>query len=318
MRHFILLSFVVISWTLSAKDKVYDKLSLLYQNDREKCMELCKKYIAKDEKNAIPYYFQSVIYFEKSKEARTVKGMYQQIYRSVSSAINFEKKANDQQREKVEWNTHVNNVWERSSKIVNRLEKDGDSDLALALNKRLDLVPSYSVLMDQKYSLANDNLKEALNFEGTKIYFGKPTGQEYIAAEIVVENNLLTLINQHRSRLGLPALLLNENLAAAARYHAYDQATEGYFDHNTKDFVDGKWEDICGAFDRIEKFAPQQANGEIIAAGKASAESTLKTWLESKDHKAIIENPNSESIGIGFQMNEKSPMKYYWVVVTGN
>ncbi len=317
MRYLLIIAFIAVCGTTFAKDKVYEKLATLYKTDREKCFELSKKYIAKNEKNAIPYYFQSVIFFDKSKEARTIKGMYLNIYRSVSSAIKFEKHADDAQREKTDWNTHSITIWERSNKIINRLEKDGDTDLAQNLSKRLELVPSFEDKMDQKIALNSNPIKEAISFKNNKEFFGIPTGNEQLNAEIVAEQNLQVLINQYRSKNGLRPLTINENLAAAARYHATDQATQGYFDHSTKDLIDGKLVDVCGSFERIERFAPNQANGEIIAAGKASAETTLNDWLNSKEHKAILDDPQSESIGIGFSYNENSPMRYYWVVVTG-
>lgn len=317
MRIFLFISFIVVCGNTFAKDKVYDKLAVLYKSDRDKCLELCKKYIAKNESNAIPYYFQSNIYVDKSNEARTLKGKYQQLYRSISSAIKFEKYATDTQREKVSWSELTQTIWSQSNKVIARLEKEGELELAQTLNKRLDLVPSFDYLMDQKVLLADNNLKEAVDFQQKNEFFGIPSGKEQIAAEIVVEQSVLTLINSYRTKQGLTPFQLNQNLAAAARYHAYDQATQGYFDHSTMDVQEGKLIPICGPFERIERFAPGEAQGEIIAAGKASAESTLNDWLQSKEHKAILDNPNAQSIGIGFAFNPNSPMTYYWVVVTG-
>ena len=318
MRIILLVSFIVVCGSTFAKDKVFDKLNVLYKSDRDKCLEMCKKYIAKNESNAIPYYFQSNIYIDKASEARTIKGRYLQLYRSVSSAIKFEKYASEDQRERLNWGEVTQTIWTQSNKVINRLEKDGEADLAQNLNKRLNLVPSFDHLMDQKALIANDQLKEAVDFQVQKEYFGVPTGQESIAAEIVVEQSVLTLINSYRTKQGLVPFQYNENLAAAARYHAYDQATQGYFDHSTMDVKEGKLVPVCGAFERIERFAPGEASGEIIAAGKASAESTLADWLQSKEHKAILDNPKSQSVGIGFAYDPNSPMKYYWVVVTGH
>ena len=144
MRIILLLTFIAVCGSTFAKDKVYEKLSNLYKTDREKCLEMAKKYSAKNEVNAIPYYFQSTIYLDKSKEARTVKSMYNNMYRAVSSAIKFEKHANTEQIERLNWTQHTAQIWERSNKITNRLTKDGEEGLAANLNKRLDLVPSFS------------------------------------------------------------------------------------------------------------------------------------------------------------------------------
>ena len=62
------------------------------------------------------------------------------------------------------------------------------------------------------------------------------------------EKEILAIINSERKKQGMQELIWEEDLARAARYHAYDLATQKYFDHNSYDRKNGKLIKVGGTF----------------------------------------------------------------------
>ena len=102
------------------------------------------------------------------------------------------------------------------------------------------------------------------------------------AAEVV------RLVNQHRSGLGLRPLATSQTLTAAADYKSLNMAAGGPFDHN--DVVQRV--QACG-------YPAQAAIGENIAAGQRTAQEVMAGWLRSPGHRANIEYPGFAAIGVG-------------------
>ena len=137
---------------------------------------------------------------------------------------------------------------------------------------------------------------------------GCPTGTENVPAENeALEKQVMELVNQERAKLGKPALVWNSKLARAARYHAADMATEGYFEHASHDVNNGEKVKVCNTFERIGKFGKGYA--ENIAMGNSTAEGTMNQWMNSPGHYSNIMSDNT-SIGVGFYKN-------HWVQVFG-
>jgi uncharacterized protein YkwD len=57
--------------------------------------------------------------------------------------------------------------------------------------------------------------------------------------------------------------------------------------------------------------------GEALAAGQASADAALKTWINSPAHNAIISSADAVEVGIGYGYIPGSYYGHYWVLVTG-
>jgi uncharacterized protein YkwD len=57
--------------------------------------------------------------------------------------------------------------------------------------------------------------------------------------------------------------------------------------------------------------------GEALAAGQASADGALNTWLGSPAHAAILLDSSAVDVGIGYYNKPGSSYSYYWVLVTG-
>ena len=133
---------------------------------------------------------------------------------------------------------------------------------------------------------------------------GLPTGTENIPSDNEAhEQEVLTLVNAERQKRNLAPLAWNENLARAARYHAADMATNGYFDHdsmarpagspNARPRRIGSWQDRVTAFDPT-------ASGENIAHGQPTPAAVMKSWMNSSGHRANILRPTNATLGIGF------------------
>lgn len=322
----LLLFTVSTSW---ANEKLYNKLNKLYLTDRDKCMEASKKVMKKKSTESIPYYFASVIYYDKSKESQTLRGTYLQMYRSVSSAAKFEKNSGDRERNLVQWDEHIASIKSRSERLIKTLDKNEMSDLSLNLIENLAKVESLA--SHYKKEETDDLLTKTVipEVESTAVptdfvkiegqFYGMPSGKENIlSGSLEEEKKLLDLINQERAKRRIPALVWNEDLAKASRYHAYDQGSQEYFSHASSDKINDKIVIVGSTFDRIKQFYRGRAIGECIAAGNNNAEKTFEQWLNSPGHAKVMLDADSRLVGIGFVRVEGSPYEYYWVLATGN
>gem|GEM_PF-544299 len=137
---------------------------------------------------------------------------------------------------------------------------------------------------------------------------GCATGKEVVPAENeAFEKKILELVNIERKKVGKPAMVWSPSLARAARYHAADMATDGYFEHNSYDVINGVKTVVCTTFERIGKFGKGYA--ENIAWGSTTPEGSINQWMNSAGHKVNILSDN-KALGVGFYKN-------YWVQVFG-
>lgn len=313
-----------------ANEKLYNKLNRLYLTDRNKCMEQSKKVMKKKSQESIPYYFASVIYYDKSKESQNLRGTYLQLYRAVSSASKFEQYSGEQERNMVHWDEHIVSIKVRSEKLIKALNKNEMEDLSQTLTENLLKVESLASyfevekenkdVLDKTIYAKVPETSTTAGFEKVDGHFyGLPNGNERIAsADQAKELEILKLINEERIRRHIPALVWNEDLANASRYHAYDQGTQGYFSHASNDKINNELIVVGSTFDRLRKFYKGSPSGECIAAGNLSAEKTVEQWLKSDGHAKILLDPSIRHAGIGFVQVEDSPYQYYWVLATGN
>lgn len=111
-----------------------------------------------------------------------------------------------------------------------------------------------------------------------------------MASQITVPN-VLSLINQDREAQGLPDLVLNAKLTAAAQDHLGDMLAQHYFAHNNPEgLTPWHW------FEK-EGYDYQYA-GENLAINFTTAENENQAWMASPEHKKNILNPNYEETGI--------------------
>ncbi|MCO5260413.1 MAG: CAP domain-containing protein [Crocinitomicaceae bacterium] len=334
MRTLLISTLLVFAVSTSwGNQKLYNKLNKLYLTDRNKCLDVSKKIIEKKPTESIPYYFSSVIYYDKSKESRTLKGAYLQLYRSATNAAKFEKTCSDSEKSMVNWDEHIASLKNRAGKLISSLNRNEMGDLSENLTASLNKIESiasginlaqYDVIENQEpFAFEADVTKVVENTNviytvPTNQFFGMPSGKEMIlSSNTAEETRLLELINIERAKNGSSPLVWSEDLARACRYHAYDQGSQGYFSHDTYDVSNNKQNKIGGTFDRINKFSKRAVDGECIAAGNSTAEATFQQWMDSPSHRSIILEKSSKTIGIGYQSVDGSPFTHYWVLATG-
>lgn len=148
------------------------------------------------------------------------------------------------------------------------------------------------------------DLKGAANAgEPTPISCGETTDEALIAQVIV-------LVNAERAKVGAPPLTENPKLKAAATVHNNNMACLNFFDHTGQD---GSQPD-----ERVTAQNYAWANtGENIAAGQATAEDVMNSWMNSEGHKANILNPDFTEIGVAYASKDGSEWGKYWTQVFG-
>jgi len=113
------------------------------------------------------------------------------------------------------------------------------------------------------------------------------------ANSTVQADEVLKIVNQERSKIGLKALTLSGELTNVATIKAQDMADNGYFDHTSPNYG--------SPFEMMKHFGIQyRSAGENIAAGQKNAQEVMNSWMNSSGHRANILNSDYEQIGIGY------------------
>lgn len=331
---------VALPFVGQSRDLLFNRLEKLHKKDQKKCLEVAQRYMKQSPEKAAPYYFASIIYDAKSGKSRTTEGKYRNMKRAIGYAVSFEEKTDEELIIKVNWIEYREALSERTSRILSKLEAEEKTEFVddlLAQFQKLDgtqeLFSDEPVREDvvefEEEIVAADDIAivpESDESAGNLIvngsskiqFFGLPKGNEMIvSADVAEEQKVLVLINKERVRLGMSPLEWDENLANAARYHAYDLATQDYFDHQSYDRKSGKLVQVGGTFDRIKKFySASFVNSENIAAGNQSAEGTYEQWFTSEGHYENMFNESSQKVGLGVFYDPNSTYGYYWVFCT--
>lgn len=122
-------------------------------------------------------------------------------------------------------------------------------------------------------------------------------------------------LNDYRTKSGREALRVDPNLSAAASAYARLMADKSWFlcrcDVHTG--PDGSQpETRIAAAGYRGRF-----RGEALAAGQASGDQAIVTWLNSGPHAAIVLDTSAVDVGIGYAYNPSDPYHHYWALVTG-
>ncbi|WP_075617777.1 CAP domain-containing protein [Paenisporosarcina indica] len=111
-----------------------------------------------------------------------------------------------------------------------------------------------------------------------------------------IEQQVLTLTNQERSKEGLKPLAADTALMASARAKSADMSNNNYFSHNSPT--------LGSPFDQMKaRGITYRAAAENIAMGQRTAAEVVQGWMESPGHRANIMNGNYTHIGIGYVAN---------------
>jgi uncharacterized protein YkwD len=121
-----------------------------------------------------------------------------------------------------------------------------------------------------------------------------------------VEQQVITLVNQHRTAMGLNALVPASSLVASAEWKSMNMAGYQYLAHDDPAPVARSVADriaACG-------YPTYAAWGENIAYGYVDAQSVMNAWLSDSGHKANIENTSWTTVGVG--VAQASNGVIYW------
>lgn len=296
------------SWT-------YKHLHKLYQTSPERCLKMAEFYMDALKENPSPYYFASKIYFDDAQKGKTDRVQYSRLKKSIGYAIRFDELSNDAFKEEINWESYKNAIENYTTELNAKMESDQAETFRSNLNAQL-------VKLNHKEAEDNSNTYIATEntFSGKvgESYFGLPSGLENIPSyNLTSEQEMLDLINAERTRQGMDSLIWEEDLARAARYHAYDMANQDYFSHASYDKKGDRHYMVGMTFDRIKKFYSNGfVNSENIAAGNEDAHGTYNQWYNSKGHYENMFNAKSKNVGIGVCYDENSTYGYYWVFCT--
>lgn len=122
-------------------------------------------------------------------------------------------------------------------------------------------------------------------------------GQEAVKSYV---EQVVTLVNIERAKVGLPALNMSEDLNRAAQIRARE--TVQSFSHTRPN---------GSSFSSVlkENGISYRGAGENIAWGQRTPEAVVNAWMNSEGHRANILNKNYTSIGVGYHLNGSTP---YW------
>ena len=154
-------------------------------------------------------------------------------------------------------------------------------------------------------------LSKAYSHIGIGCYADAATPYQYYWALDFISSpgsNLQTMldsINSQREENQLPALLLNEELTAAADIRVNE--LKASLSHTRPD-----GSDCLTVLDTLSY--PAENKLEIFSSGNPDPAETLNAWFASKTHKEAILNPDFTNIGISFLSDPDAEYRYYWEI----
>lgn len=121
------------------------------------------------------------------------------------------------------------------------------------------------------------------------------------------EAQVVAIVNQERAAAGCGAVVVNGQLATAARRHSQDQAANNTMSHTGSDgssFVE-----------RARRAGYQNPVGENVAMGYRTPDAVMNGWMDSDGHRRNILNCQARAIGVG--VATASDGSLYWTQVFG-
>ena len=103
-----------------------------------------------------------------------------------------------------------------------------------------------------------------------------------------IESEIVSLVNAHRTSLGLNALNTLNIVSGVADGHTDYMIEVGQVSHDN----------FAQRAQTLMTEAGAKTVGENVAYGFSSAEGVVKGWLNSEGHRKIIENPDYTHFGI--------------------
>ncbi len=132
---------------------------------------------------------------------------------------------------------------------------------------------------------------------------------EHIGGDLAhLEREIFEITNEVRRQHDLEPVSWSRELGQAARHHAADMASHGYFSHDTyAPGVDGDLEHVMSAQQRARAFGISGGMAENIAFNRTErAERVVEQWLGSEGHRRNLLDPDLRTLGVGHYQG-------YWV-----
>ncbi|MEM8529931.1 MAG: CAP domain-containing protein [Chloroflexota bacterium] len=123
--------------------------------------------------------------------------------------------------------------------------------------------------------------------------------------DMSVVQQVIALTNAEREAADCPALVVDDNLMAAAQGHSEDMAANNFMSH-TGSNGSSPWDRMREAGYEYSRAA------ENVAAGYRTAESVVDGWMNSSGHRRNILNCGLTEIGVGYETNSDSDYGTYW------
>lgn len=154
----------------------------------------------------------------------------------------------------------------------------------------------------------------------TKIYLPILAGGSGLlsAEEQAMADQVLTLVNAERAKVGCAPLQLNEQLTVAAYNHSKDMALNNFFSHTGSAGTTLSQRVAAAGY-------KGSYVGENIAAGYSTPEAVMNGWMNSEGHRRNILNCTYVDIGVGYVYQPDDaplagaswPYYRYWTQVFG-
>ncbi|MFY1669096.1 CAP domain-containing protein [Plantactinospora sp. WMMB334] len=122
------------------------------------------------------------------------------------------------------------------------------------------------------------------------------------------ETQVLTIVNRERAANGCAAVVINNDLAEAARLHSQDQAENTDMSHTGSDGSD--------FVERARRAGYDRPIGENVAMGYRDAAAVMEGWMNSSGHRANILNCDARAMGVGVATGPDG--RLYWTQMFGS
>ena len=132
-------------------------------------------------------------------------------------------------------------------------------------------------------------------------------GSDWGTLNQAAADQVLALVNQHRTAMGLTALAVSPTLTKSANWKSLHMSYYRYMSHDDPGPPAART-----TADRLQTCGYPIGSvgwGENIASGYASPDAVMTAWLNSPGHRANIENASFRAIGIGVVI---TPSGTYW------
>jgi uncharacterized protein YkwD len=164
---------------------------------------------------------------------------------------------------------------------------------------------TFQSLMDPDYQELGVGISE---IKGTPLYtfflawresesFARQTAA--LADPAQVRSEVLARANAERATAGLPPLVLDAQLNAAAQGHAEDMLLRSYYNHVSPEG--------SRPADRVRKNGyTARLVGENIARGPLSVNEAMDNWMASQEHRRNLLHPGFTHLGVGVAVGRNS------------